>query len=344
MIQRLDLKASPSTDAQENFGEPVSDSIDSHDTFADSITDDIVELVDGTCCNLNDLSVEDLNQLQWEQETAFAKQIKQSPKGSQRRTEVIGLAYQTVCKILAKISEREGNSEFAMGMDPRYSQFVLQRLDTINKNKKSGGLFEVGFGSGMLLKTASQNGYRVGGLEVADQLLHEAMEKLPETEHPNLCFGNFLRNESVNALAGTFDVVYWNDVFEHIPVDEISEYLETIHSLLVPGGELITITPNWHMRPVDVTANHRPPRSTAIGFHLKEYTLSEVVSLLKKSGFQTVTTPSFISKSKIYNHRFLDFTYFKQLLEPLLELLPYRLAVQACRRFGFSLTVAKKMQ
>lgn len=343
MIQRLDLRTFPATDAGAISDErTISETTKAQPVPSESITDEIVELVDGTCCNLNDLSIDDLNQLQWEQETAFAKQIKQSTKGSRRRTEVICLAYQTVCKILAKISEREGNAEFAMGMDDRYTDFVLQRLNTINKNKSSGGLFEVGFGSGMLLQTASQNGYRVGGLEVADQLLHDAMRKLPETDHENLCFGDFLQNEKVNSLEGTLDVVYWNDVFEHIPVDEISDYLDKIYSLLAPGGELITITPNWHMRPVDITATHLPPRSTAIGFHLKEYKLSEVISLLEDSGFRSVTTPSFISKSKIYHHRFLAFTRLKRLLEPLLEVLPFRLAVQACRRFGFSLTIAKK--
>ncbi len=342
MIQRLDLKVFPTTEHKAILGGTDANRVDHVKESIDSITEEIVELVDGTCCNLNDLSIEDLNQLQWEQETAFAKQIKQSTKGSKRRTDIICLAYQTVCKILAKISEREGNSEFAMGMDHRYSHFVLERLNAINKDQNTGGLFEVGFGSGMLLHSASQNGYRVGGLEVADQLLHDAQDKLPQAQHQNLCFGNFLDNEKVNRLAGTFDVVYWNDVFEHIPVDEIGEYLEKIYSLLKPGGELITITPNWHMRPVDVTASHLPPRSTAIGFHLKEYKLSEVVSLLRQSGFQSVTTPSFISKSKIYHHRFLRLTRFKQWIEPLLELLPFRVAVQACRRFGFSLTIAKK--
>lgn len=342
MIQRLNLKDLPTTETETFSQLNPSDQINAHLQSTDSMTDDIVELVDGTCCNLNDLSVDDLNQLQWEQETAFAKQIKQSKKGSQRRTDIICLAYQTVCKILAKISEREGNSEFAMGMDHRYSRLVLQRLNAINKDKNVGGLFEVGFGAGALLQTASQNGYRVGGLEVANQLLHDAMQKLPEADHHNLCFGNFLKNEKVDELAGTFDVVYWNDVFEHIPVDEISDYLDKIYSLLVPGGELITITPNWHMRPVDVTANHLPPRSTAIGFHLKEYKLKEVVSLLKESGFRTVTTPSFISKSKIYHNRLLTLTGVKQWLEPMLDLMPYRLAVQICRRFGFSLTIAQK--
>lgn len=342
MIRHLDYEARPSTNPKEALDDTDSNGVDHTNESINSITEEIVELVDGTCCNLNDLSIEDLNQLQWEQETAFAKQIKHSTKGSQRRTEVICLAYQTVCKILAKISEREGNSEFAMGMDHRYTHFVLERLNALNKNENTGGLFEVGFGSGMLLQAASQNGYRVGGLEVADQLLNDAKDKLPKRDHQNLCFGNFLDNETVNDLAGTFDVVYWNDVFEHIPVDEISEYLEKIYNLLMPGGELITITPNWHMRPVDVTADHLPPRSTAIGFHLKEYKLSEVVGLLRQSGFQTVTTPSLISRSKIHHHWFLTLTRFKQWIEPVLELLPYRLAVQVCRRFGFSLTIAKK--
>ena len=54
-------------------------------------------------------------------------------------------------------------------------------------------------------------------------------------------------------LEDGYDVVYWNDVFEHVPCDEIQPLLAKIYSLVRPGGCLVTITPNWHERPSDVT-------------------------------------------------------------------------------------------
>ena len=58
-----------------------------------------------------------------------------------------------------------------------------------------------------------------------------------------------LRSVDQKSLTNRPSLVYWNDVFEHICPDEISDYLEKIYSLLVPGGSLVTITPNWLLRP-----------------------------------------------------------------------------------------------
>jgi SAM-dependent methyltransferase len=301
----------------------------------------IVLLVDGSSLDLSRLTVNELLQLQWDQERAFADLIKKSAKGSAERTDIIQRAYATVCQILATISAKQGKANFVMGMDVRYKQLVLEQLAALEKTGVRGGLFELGFGSGTLLQAASEAGFRVGGLEVADQLYQESLQRIPEQEHENLVLGNFLENDRIESLASHFSLVYWNDVFEHIPVDEIEDYLARIHQLLVPGGRLITITPNWHMRPMDVTADHLPGRSTAVGFHLKEYTLSEVCRLLSQAGFSSIHTPFFVGRKKIFEAAF-DLTAFKRIVEPALEWIPYPLAVQVCRRFGFCLTIATR--
>ena len=61
--------------------------------------------------------------------------------------------------------------------------------------------------------------------------------------------------------------------------------------MLAPGGQLVTITPNWHGRPSDVTAAICPPRTDAEGLHLKEYTLVEVSEMLRRAGFTRLATP-----------------------------------------------------
>ena len=303
-----------------------------------------VTLVDGTRLDLARLSHQALEDLQWEQEVAFADKIKQSQKGSAERTELISLAYETVCQILGEIDARQGSSEFAMGMDPRYTNMVLERLSGLERDSDAQllDLFEIGFGAGLLLEVAAKAGYRVGGLEVAPQLLDATRKRLPTEHHHHLLLGDFVKSDAVEKLEGQCRIVYWNDVFEHIPVDEIEDYLARIYKILAPGGELISITPNWHMRPSDVTADHRPPRTTAIGFHLREYTLREIVNLLTKAGFRNVATPGFISKQTIVHRAFSNGTALKVALEPLLEWLPYSVAVQCCRRFGFNCTLARK--
>jgi hypothetical protein len=136
-------------------------------------------------------------------------------------------------------------------------------------------------------------------------------------------------------------VVYWNDVFEHIAPDEIGDYLRRIHAMLVPGGELITVTPNWHMRPSDVTAVVCGPRAEAAGLHLKEYTLREATALLREAGFRRVAVPLAVTKRRILLCG-SGLAGLKRLVENGLEWLPYRLARLLCRGLGLSTTIAVK--
>ena len=87
-----------------------------------------------------------------------------------------------------------------------------------------------------------------------------------------------------------WSLIYWNDVWEHIPPDEIGDWLRRIYAMLPPGGQLVTITPNWHMRPFDATALAYPPRTEAQGLHLKEYTLRNR-GIRDVAGFAKVATP-----------------------------------------------------
>lgn len=303
-----------------------------------AVNSKLVRLADGTDIDLKKLNVRELEQLQCDQEPEFARRIVRSTKGSQQRAEVIRHAYETVCGILNEIDARRDPAEsFAMGMDDRYAHLVLRLL--ADSKSDNSGLFELGFGSGILLETASKAGYSVGGLEVAEPLWQQAKSKLPPAEHHRLLLGDFL-SVDLEPHIGKYSVAYWNDVFEHIPVDEIDAYLARLRTILRPGGKLVTITPNWHMRPSDVTKKFKPPRSEAIGFHLKEYTLGEIRSKLRSAGFTRVETPSFISLRQIYTSPWLNLTKLKVGFEPCLEFLPYRAAVQVCRRLGFNCTIA----
>ncbi len=299
-----------------------------------------VTLIDGSHVALGELTVEELFRLQYEQECRFADAIKSSPKDSLERELTIKHAYQTVCQILDEQATREGiGGTLSMGMDPRYKKLVLKLLAKRRQSGSNDRMFEVGFGSGLLLKAAAEAGHGVGGLEVAPQLFELAASSIAPEHRQHLLLGDF-RSLDLTDHFGQYGMVYWNDVMEHIATDEVDEYLVRIRKLLVDGGILITITPNWHMRPSDVTSNFYPPRTEAIGFHLKEYNLREVNTALRSAGFTHVVTPSFISRERIMLPRWFDMTWAKTLLEPLLEWLPFPVAVQCCRRFGFNLTIA----
>jgi len=296
-------------------------------------------LVDGQWLLLEELSKRQLHQLQWEQEQQFAEAILQSRKGSTERAQVIGQAYDAVCTILA--AQQEGTGPLAMGVDRRYMRLVVELLNRqINRGIGQPRLFEIGYGSGMMLKEVSDHGFRVSGIEVSSTMHDQALDLLGERFADQLLLGD-LREIGKESAADRPSLVYWNDVFEHVCPDEIAEYLEKIHQLLIPGGSLVTITPHWLLRPSDVTGDFCPPRTEPRGLHFKEYRLAEVSRLLKRAGFRRVATPLVVSRQRIYLAGG-GLRRLKQLCEMLLDELPVRHAHLLCRGLGMSITFATK--
>ena len=248
-------------------------------------------------------------------------------------------AYDTVSKILPLIQGTPSGS-LVMGLDPRYVQLVR----TVLKQQRSRGLqprfFEVGYGSGVLLHMVAEWGIPTAGIEVSAELRRQACELLGPGHESDLLLGSLV-TRSFSRSEHRYTLIYWNDVFEHIPPDEILDYLREIHELLVPGGQLITITPNWHIRPSDVTSEVCAARTEAAGLHLKEYTLGEVTALLHRAGFASVAVPLFLTYRRIVLCGD-GLAALKQFLEPALEWLPFRMAQILCRGFGLCMTVATR--
>ncbi len=298
-----------------------------------------VMLADGSWISLAGLSVEQLRELQWEQEQQFARAMQMFPPHSRDRSLVIGQAYDTVCTILA--AQQPLDEPFVMGFDPRYGKLVLEILyRQVNRGIGRPRLFEIGYGSGSLLKEVAEHGFPVGGVEISAAMRQQAVANLGSTHAEELLVGD-PRSIDPGSFFDKPSLVYWNDVFEHICTDEISDYLRHIHALLLPGGNLVTITPNWLLRPSDVTRLFCPLRTEAQGLHLKEYRLSEVVRLLMKAGFKKIATPLMVSRQRIYLAG-SGLRFFKQLCEPVFDRLPIRHAHLLCRGLGLSYTIATK--
>ncbi len=192
-------------------------------------------------------------------------------------------AYDLATHILARV-QGSMDRPLDMGMVPRHGTLVLDLLRRQRQRGQSARFFEIGYGAGTLLKTVAEAGFPIAGIEVASAMRRQAVAQLGPEYEDCLHLGEFLKCKAPLA-DGPWSLVYWNDVFEHIPPDEIGDWLQRIHAMLAPGGQLVTVTPNWHCRPADVTAAICPPRSEAAGLHLKEYTLVEVSRLLRRAGF-----------------------------------------------------------
>jgi SAM-dependent methyltransferase len=302
------------------------------DAHADPIQVDVASLAP--------MNFRQLQELQWQQEQISAREIMKHPKGSRERSLAIRHAYDTICTILSAQSTG-ADQPLVMGLDPRYVRLVLKLL---GQQRELGvyhpGLFEVGYGCGALLAEVTGHGYAVGGIEVSGVMRDQAVEFLGKRHASSLLLGD-LRNIEPDSLSNRPTLIYWNDVLEHIPPDEVAEYLSHIYRILAPGGLLVTITPNWLLRPSDVTGDFCPWRTEARGLHLKEYRLAEVTNLLRGAGFRSVATPLFATHQRLYTHA-NGGRAIKERIEVWLERLPVKAARLLCRGLALSATIASK--
>lgn len=297
----------------------------------------LVTLSTGEQLDISQLGSDELQQLQWREERAYAAQIAASAAGSQERKDLYRQGYDAVTTIYARNVDRSGKG-LVMGFDRRYAALVRQLLSRASARRtRPARVFEIGYGCGALL--AELPGVDVAGIEVSATMREQARRRLGEDHPARLYLGDFLTRDL--SAESNCDLVFWNDVFEHLVPDEVPHFLRRIHDMLAPGGYLVTITPNWHMRPSDVTMDFCPPRTTAVGFHLKEYSLREVTSRLRGAGFARVATPLFVTHGRIVLCG-SGLAGAKRMFEPLLEWVPFRLARIACRALGLNCTIAQR--
>ncbi|MBZ0270147.1 class I SAM-dependent methyltransferase [bacterium] len=90
---------------------------------------------------------------------------------------------------------------------------------------------------------------------------------------------------SIPVPPGSVDVVYSQQLMEHLHPDDALEQLRNIYDALKPGGRYFCVTPNRTTGPHDIS---RFFEERAAGFHLKEYTIGELDHLFRDVGFRDV--------------------------------------------------------
>lgn len=84
---------------------------------------------------------------------------------------------------------------------------------------------------------------------------------------------------------GGVNVAYSNQLMEHLHPDDANEQLRSIYDVLTNGGLYLCMTPNRLYGPHDISGYFD---DVATGFHLKEYTVTELVRIFKKVGFSKI--------------------------------------------------------
>jgi SAM-dependent methyltransferase len=136
---------------------------------------------------------------------------------------------------------------------------------------------EIGAGDGSLTLEVARHARKCYALDVSREILSGVQHARVETVLSDGC--------SVPVPANSVTLAYSFQVMEHIHPDDALEQLRNLFAGLAPGGSYVCVTPNRLNGPHDVSKFYDP---VARGFHLKEYTASELEALFHAVGFRRV--------------------------------------------------------
>jgi SAM-dependent methyltransferase len=142
--------------------------------------------------------------------------------------------------------------------------------------------------------------------------------KYPDNFHLIISDGS-----SISVPKDSINIAYSNQLMEHLHPDDALEQLQNIFEVLAPEGMYICVTPNRLYGPSDISKYFD---EVATGFHLREYTNTELTDLFKQVGFSKVNR-LFRLKG---NYMFIPMWSFRW-LEILLGILPLTLSKKLSR-------------
>src|ERR1700733_13385610 len=110
----------------------------------------------------------------------------------------------------------------------------LKRLPA-KANRRAWRALEIGCGPGRLIKPLSRHFGEIHGVDVSDEMIRLARERLRDIPHAHFHATN---GASLGQFAdASFEFVYSYAVFQHIPSrDVVLEYMREIRRVLKPGG------------------------------------------------------------------------------------------------------------
>ncbi len=176
---------------------------------------------------------------------------------------------------------------------------------------------EIGAGSCLVSMEIAKKVKRVIAVDVSEEITRR--DDVPSNLELRIFDG-----VEVPVEAGTVDIAYSHQVMEHVHPEDAFEQLRSIHRSLAPGGAYVCIVPNRISGPHDISRHFD---EVATGFHMKEYTTTELASLLRSTGFRKIR--SYVGARGTY---FAVPQLFLIALEKLLGTMPFRLRANIGRR------------
>ncbi len=146
----------------------------------------------------------------------------------------------------------------------------------IDEVEKDARILDAGCAEGYLLEALARVDYEnLTGIDLSADILTQARHRLPSTVR--LLEANVLE-WIAQCPESSFDVIFFNQVLEHLHKDDVVRLLKEFHRVLSPGGRLSISVPNM--------ASLIGSFTMAIDFtHVTHFTECSLVQVLELSGF-----------------------------------------------------------
>lgn len=139
-------------------------------------------------------------------------------------------------------------------------------------------VMEVGAGDGALSKLLAARCRSVIAVDVSALICER--DDWPANAEFRLTHGTMLPADDASV-----DVLYSNQLMEHLHPDDAAEQLKEVFRVLKPGGRYVCVTPNRVAGPWDISVYFA---DEARGLHLREYSVRELEQRLGGAGFARV--------------------------------------------------------
>lgn len=217
-------------------------------------------------------STEDVEH-QYRVEVELAERLRSAPR--KERLGLYGVVYDelfrrvpTHSQLTRKVSDSEKRAANLLRM-ASVRRFL--RADTV--------FLEIGAGDCSMTMEVAQVVRKSYALDVSREILSGVRHPAIETVLSDGC--------SVPVPEGSITLAYSFQVMEHIHPDDAMEQLHNLFRALAPGGSYYCVTPSRLNGPHDVSKYFD---TVARGFHLKEYTVTELERLFRDAGFRRIQT------------------------------------------------------
>ncbi len=166
----------------------------------------------------------------------------------------------------------------------KFLRDLIYRLEwKLVKLKKTSYLLDVGCGMGDFLKF-SQTSKKVVGLDISEFAVNYLSKMNINCVCADIKFIPFKQN--------TFDYVIYNDVIEHLEIDERDASLKEIHRILTVGGRLLVRTPNLDRMLRNYKTDPEFVDTDGDPTHKFFYSRDDLKTILEEMGYKDIVSSS----------------------------------------------------